>query len=47
VRSYSTYKHDTTLKMAFGAILFLAKIIARPPIVTGLKYKIQAFRRFN
>ena len=25
VRSYSIYKHDTTLKMAFGAIFF-AKI---------------------
>ncbi len=31
VRSYSIYKHDTTLKMAFGANLCLAKIIAGPP----------------
>jgi hypothetical protein len=30
-RSYSIYKHATTLKMAFGANLFLAKIIAGPP----------------
>jgi hypothetical protein len=31
VRSHSIHKHDTTLKMTFGANLFLAKIINGPP----------------
>jgi hypothetical protein len=33
VRSYSIYKHDTTLKMAFGAIFFLADFNTGPPII--------------
>jgi hypothetical protein len=30
VRSYSIYKHDTTLKMAFGAIFFSPILIPDP-----------------
>jgi hypothetical protein len=32
VRSYSIYKHDTTLKMTFGANLFLDDFNSGPPI---------------
>ena len=32
VRSYSIYKHDTTLKMAFGANFILANFNTGPPI---------------
>jgi hypothetical protein len=31
VRSYSIYKHDTTLKMTFGAIFFLDDFNSGPP----------------
>ena len=34
VRSYSVYKHDTTLKMTFGAFFFL-DFNAGPPIVAA------------
>jgi len=33
VRSYSIYKHDTTLKMAFGANFMLANFNSGPPNV--------------
>ncbi len=33
VRSYSIYKHDTTLNMAFGANFILANFNTGPPIV--------------
>jgi hypothetical protein len=33
VRSYSIYKHDTTLKMAFGANFILANFNTGPPIL--------------
>ena len=32
MRSYSIYKHDTTLKMAFGANFILANFNTGPPI---------------
>ena len=31
VRSYSIYKHDTTLKMAFGAFFFFYNFNTGPP----------------
>ena len=35
VRSYSIYKHDTTLKMTFGAIFFLDDFNSGPPSSGG------------
>jgi hypothetical protein len=35
VRSYSIYKHDTTLKMTFGANLFLDDFNSGPPSRVG------------
>jgi hypothetical protein len=38
VRSYSIYKHDTTLKMTFGAIFFLDDFNSGPPSINGFNH---------
>jgi hypothetical protein len=46
VRSYSIYKHDTTLKMTFGANFFLDDFNSGPPIIENKK-KIRSNRKFG
>jgi hypothetical protein len=36
VRSYSIYKHDTTLKMTFGANFFMDDFNSGPPTIIFL-----------
>ncbi len=38
VSSHSIHKHDTTLKMAFGANFFLAEMLNGPPTLSKSKW---------